>query len=169
MDVSGKCVMDNLKVCKNRIREIKSFLCDSVLGVNQNSVQIQKPFSGSVINGLQLQIYTSHVHNEPNINLADHHAELLENAINNESLNTIIKETWNLISLPKIKNIHCEFVQSYYNLTRSTDHQPLNNTSYDDCDVDTNVLQEWNTLTKYESVNTRQLSTDEIELERYTS
>eukprot|EP01083_Nonionella_stella_P177883 626725_1 len=81
IDIQGQMVMDKLKICKNRIKKIKSYLAQSVLGVNIHSVQIQKPFGGSLVNGLRLHIHVSRVHNTSHRYLAHHYEVLLQNAI----------------------------------------------------------------------------------------
>ena len=112
IDITGKCIMDNMKICRKRINGIKSYLCRSVLGINEKSVEIMKPFSGSVINGLQLQIHISYIHHKSNINVAEDYEGKLANSMENGSLQQVIREEWKLSNTPHIEDIKCEFIRS---------------------------------------------------------
>eukprot|EP01083_Nonionella_stella_P148718 471310_1 len=105
--------MDKLKICRNRINAIKSYLSQSVLGVNTNSVEIQKPFGGSVVHGLRLQIYVSRtrVNDTLHRNLPSGYRYLLQNAINNGTFATVIQDSWRLTSASHIGNIQCKLVR----------------------------------------------------------
>ncbi len=112
MDITGEDVMSNMKFCKNRMKNIKLYLCQSVLGVNEKSVQFQKPFSGSARKGVQLQIYISYIHDKANINPADNYEDLLNIATDNGMLHKVIQEEWRLSNEPEIGNLLCKFIRS---------------------------------------------------------
>eukprot|EP01084_Bolivina_argentea_P129062 228012_1 len=114
IDITGQCILDNIKICENRIKNIKSHLCTSSLGVSTQFVEIMKPFAGSIQNGIQLQIHISYIHDKSNIDVADHYYKRLDTAIKNGQLQQIIMDEWKLLTAPTIpvNKIFSQFIKS---------------------------------------------------------
>eukprot|EP00484_Ammonia_sp_Unknown_P019591 CAMPEP_0197045832 /NCGR_PEP_ID=MMETSP1384-20130603/21612_1 /TAXON_ID=29189 /ORGANISM="Ammonia sp." /LENGTH=544 /DNA_ID=CAMNT_0042477501 /DNA_START=68 /DNA_END=1702 /DNA_ORIENTATION=- len=114
IDVTGECVMKQFKICKNRISETHAFLYQSVLGIHEKSVEIQKPFVGDIRNGVRLHIHICYVCEESGVNPVVRYEDLLNASIDNGSLQKALKEEWELEDLPEIGNVSCRL--SKYNL-----------------------------------------------------
>ena len=63
-DITGGGIMNNMRICKNRIKPIKTYLSQQILGVNERSVDIQRPYVDDVVNGLQMQIHIRYIHDK---------------------------------------------------------------------------------------------------------
>ena len=110
MDIKGKNVTHNIKIVKRRIRKIKKFTAESVLGVNKESIDIEKPVT--ISHGVQLRIHIAYIHDKSSINPAYHYDGLLYEAVQEGELQEIIKKEWKLKALPNIENIDCSFQRS---------------------------------------------------------
>eukprot|EP01083_Nonionella_stella_P050829 135091_1 len=147
IDIQGQCVMDQLKICENRINKIKSYLAQSVLGVNVQSIAIQKPFGGSLVNGLRLHIHVVRVHDNSHRNLAHHYRRLLENAMRNGTLGAAIQDEWQLTSVPDIDVTLANSLQTKQEsvvVTTDDETEALKH-------LHSGVLDNWHDITKYES------------------
>lgn len=112
-DITGECVVDNIGICEKRIKKIKKYLSQSVLGINEKSVQIMKPFIGQNIrNGVQMQMHVLYIHNKSVADPAVAYEKKLYSSIESEDLLEIIKDEWCLSELPSITNVCCNFVES---------------------------------------------------------
>ena len=144
LDVSGQCIMDNLRTCKNNTKFLTKYLARSVLGVNAKWVDVAKPYGGSIRNGLRIQVYISFVHqHKNNINLEDHYKHCLQNAIDSGALGKILKENWKLNDIPHIdRNMYCKFVESGTHTERKVsvdgivEQKQIENDTEDDLDGD---------------------------------
>eukprot|EP01083_Nonionella_stella_P289588 985451_1 len=110
MDVKGQCVIDNLKVCQRRIKGLQRYLSQSVFGVHENAIDIEKP--ANIPNGVQLRMHI--FHNDSDFNAAGHYQELLYDVIETRSLHERIQKEWKLSSAPSIgtEDIETAFFKS---------------------------------------------------------
>jgi len=176
VDVVGNNVMENSVICRNRVSNIKKYLCDFVWGINTKSVQIIRPYLGNIRNGLQLQIHITP--NQNNINFE----ELLNVNFDNNELQKIIQNEWQLSSLPTIGNISCHFRKS---------HRPQNVRVYTEDEeeeddeeqqqeqeqieeeleneelvrVNSEILDQWNHITEYQGVSRENTNENISEIE----
>jgi len=114
ISIQGTDVVDEMDTHRNEIEKFKKFLCRSVLGVNERTVEIQKPFNGGLRDGVQLLIFISYIHEESNVDPAQHYEDLIQSAMNNNELQSIMKAQWKLSTLPRADDIEieCYFVES---------------------------------------------------------
>ena len=106
MDISGKGVMGKIKRCKTRTKHINQSIC-SLIGVDAQVTEILKPTS--IPKGLRLEMYIY-------VNVEDNKVSdlknVLENAVANGELASIIDQHWKLQNVPFISNLSIESYES---------------------------------------------------------
>jgi len=114
ISIKGADVVDEMEAHRNEISIFKKVLSRSILGVNERSVEIQKPYNGGHIDGVQLLIFISFIHEDFNANPAKHYEDLIQGAMDKNELQSIVKDQWQLSTLPDTDNIEieCYFVES---------------------------------------------------------
>eukprot|EP00486_Rosalina_sp_Unknown_P014907 CAMPEP_0201596088 /NCGR_PEP_ID=MMETSP0190_2-20130828/192882_1 /ASSEMBLY_ACC=CAM_ASM_000263 /TAXON_ID=37353 /ORGANISM="Rosalina sp." /LENGTH=170 /DNA_ID=CAMNT_0048056311 /DNA_START=517 /DNA_END=1029 /DNA_ORIENTATION=+ len=110
IDIKGQCVTDNLIMVMRKIDSTKTYVAESVLGVNKDSVDFDKPIN--ISQGVQLRIHITYIHDNSEVDPADHYNGLLQQAVKGGKLQEIIKNEWDLTSLPFVGDIKCVFQRS---------------------------------------------------------
>ena len=107
-DVIAQNEIINVEVCQHRVGKIKKTLA-VILGINKNLIEIQKP--DPVPHGLQIVV---------NISMTDTHHDfesrnfkgLIVEAQENNTLQKLFQETWDLKNLPNVTNVNCVKIKS---------------------------------------------------------
>ncbi len=97
-------LQDNLS---RRIDKIKKYLSESILCVNNKSVDIEKPII--ISNGVELRVHVLYIHDKSINNPADHYKGLLMKAVWQGEIQLFFKDEWKLSVIPRIGNIVCTF------------------------------------------------------------
>merc|ERR1712232_598600 len=102
----GKSVISKMKKCQKQTKKIKKVIAN-ILGTDSRLIEILRP--ENIPNGLSLTVHL-YVDNEQSRERK--YDELLKKAQQNGNLAQNMSDSWQLASVPTIKSLKCEDIES---------------------------------------------------------